>query len=103
MKPDPKPEPRKKNKRRRIPYISKARQADLKIYAVARDQYLKDNPMCERCKIERSDQIHHKKGKVGSMLYNKTYFMAVCFECHRYIEDNPNESKQKGWSLNRLT
>ena len=111
-KPDPKPDPRPKKKRRRISRVSERRKIDEKLYTQARKEYLNDNPKCERCvylsekygsRVMPSNQIHHKKGRTGSLLYNKRYFMACCDDCHKYIEANPKESKLKGWSISRLS
>lgn len=100
-KSDPKPEPRQKKKRKRIPLVSESKKLDLKLYAQAREEYLNENPICERCHTKHSDQIHHKAGRVSSLLFNKKFFMAVCDPCHKYIEMNPNEAKEKGWSVLR--
>jgi hypothetical protein len=100
-KPDPKPEPRSKKKRKRIPYISESKKLDLKLYKQAREEYLNDNPFCERCNVKHSDQIHHQKGRISSLLYNPKYFLAVCDTCRKYIEDNPLEALKMGWSVKR--
>ena len=102
FKPDPKPEPRKKKEKKPIKKTSKSRQADQRLYEIVRERYLNNNPICEVCGTTHSDQIHHKKGKIGSLLYNERYFLAVCFPCHRHIEDNPEFAKREGYSLNRL-
>jgi hypothetical protein len=39
---------------------------------------------------------------LGKLLYDERYFMAVCKEHHRIIEDNPDAAKQNGYSLSRL-
>ena len=78
---------------------------DLKIYKVERLKFLERHPVCqaaikEVCTIEAL-QIHHKKGRIGDLLTDPTYFLAVCHSCHVYIEMNPGEAKDKGWSLSR--
>ncbi len=111
-KPDPKPEPRSKKKRKRIPYMSDSRKLDQKLYESERKDYLEANPECERCiwlekeenilrMILSSDQIHHRRGRIGSLLYNPKYFMACCNRCHKHIEANPKESFKMGWSVKR--
>jgi hypothetical protein len=101
FKPDPKPEPRPKNKAKGINKVSESKKLDLKLYKQAREDYLNNNPFCERCNIKHSLEIHHQKGRVSSLLYNPKYFMAVCRTCHRYIELNPLESLKMGWSIKR--
>jgi len=101
-KPDPKPEPRQKKKRKRIAVISESRKLDNKLYKQAREEYLADFVMCQRCNNKFSQEIHHKCGRISSMLYNKRYFFAVCRACHVYIHDNVAESMEEGWLATKL-
>ena len=71
-------------------------------YLKRRDKYLTLHPECERCSLP-ANQIHHKKGKIGKLLINVMYFMAVCPDCHHWIENNPLKAKEEGYSVNRLT
>lgn len=74
-------------------------------YSKARKEYLADHPNCEARLIgctQLACQIHHKKGRIGELLYNKKFFLAVCDHCHKWIEAHPEEAKEKGFSLNRL-
>lgn len=92
-------------------------------YMKVRGQYLKEHPVCQwfldyasipqpeyRTEAQRayvamygprSTQIHHKRGRVGALLTDPTYFMAVSDAGHRYIHDHPKESYEKGWMLPR--
>lgn len=77
----------------------------LKVYKVERLKFLEKYPVCqaaikEVC-TEEALQIHHKKGRIGDLLTDPTYFLAVCHQCHIYIELHPEEAKEKGWSLAR--
>jgi hypothetical protein len=85
------------------PFSEKMLEA-LKVYKVERLKYLNRHPMCQ-AKIDGctgdSQQIHHKKGRIGDLLTDPTHFLAVCHQCHVYIENNPIEAKEKGWSLTR--
>jgi len=85
----------------KIRKVSKKQSASLREYKKVREVYLIANPNCERCGNEATD-IHHKKGRIGNDLINDNYFMAVCRPCHTWIENNPKEAKQIGYSLNRL-
>lgn len=93
-----------KKKQKPISPISKSRAKDLAKYRVARNEYKKDNPNCEfgLC-YEKGTDIHHKRGKDGSYLYNKKYFMHVCRDHHEYIENNREWSYQMGYLLLRTT
>ena len=74
------------------------------VYKVARDLYLKEHPMCEahltKCS-EYSTQVHHKAGR-GEYLLDQSTWLAVCFECHVYIEQQPKVAKALGFSVERL-
>jgi len=86
-----------------IPKKSKKLVDAEKIYKKEHKAYLLAYPYCEvnACK-SLSNQIHHKKGRIGSLLYNPEYFMAVCGECHSKIELNPIWAKVNGYSIIRL-
>lgn len=100
-KADPKPEPKQKKKAKAISKVSKSRKLDLKLYEQARDEYIKKNPICEACNEEHTDCIHHKAGRIGSLLYNPRYFLSVCNICHDTIENNPEWAKEMGFSVIR--
>ena len=80
---------------------STKRKKQIRIYNSLRVDYLTKNPLCERCGMPASE-IHHKKGRMGDMLNDTSYFMSACRECHLWIEDHPRESREKGFTLNRL-
>lgn len=85
--------------------ISKKQSANLRIYKKVREKYLSDNPNCQAkliiCSYDATE-IHHKKGRIGNLLQDDNYFLAVCRSCHRWIEENPAKSKELGLSLSRL-
>lgn len=64
--------------------------------------YLSVHPVCEACKQNEATQIHHKKGRIGELLTDMKYFLAVCESCHRFIELHPVQAKKYGFSLSRL-
>jgi hypothetical protein len=66
-------------------------------------QYITTHPKCQTkgCKSP-SECVHHKKGRVGDLLLDTKYFMAVCLDCHRKIEENPDWAKENNYSLSRL-
>lgn len=71
-------------------------------YGKARKEYLKENPICEVKGCDRkATQIHHKKGRVGELLYNKEFFFATHIECHTEIETNPEWAYKNGYSIRR--
>lgn len=76
----------------------------LREYAKVRKKYMSEHDICEVKECNRTaTDIHHRKGRIGSLLTDTVYFMAVCRQCHRIIEDSPHYAKENGYSLNRLT
>jgi hypothetical protein len=68
------------------------------------EQYKRDNPECAvrlgGCTGATEDP-HHKRGR-GKYLLDVTTWLPVCRNCHIYIENHPEEAKEKGWSESRL-
>jgi hypothetical protein len=73
----------------RLRPISAKRRRVGAIYTKIRQEYLTENPICQVCHCSSSSQIHHMAGRVGSKLNDVKDFLAVCFNCHRRIHDNP--------------
>lgn len=74
------------------------------LYSQMRKKFLSDNPLCQCCQpgcSTYSTQVHHKKGR-GIWLLITKFWLAVCANCHEWIEKNPAEAKEKGFSLNRI-
>jgi hypothetical protein len=73
-------------------------------YKKLRIKFLTDR-MCEakiyNCTLKATD-VHHKKGRIGDNMLDTTHWLAVCRSCHNWIENNPEESKELGFSTNRL-
>jgi len=86
----------------RIKPRSKKRAAQEREYAKVRVEYLESHPECEVCGWFHSFQIHHKKGRIGELLTDTKYFLAVCYTCHQKIEMWPKWAKEKSYSLSRL-
>lgn len=79
-----------------------------KIYLAIREMYLKENVICELCKKgiirdgrQAATDVHHKKGRLGDLLYDVRHYFGVCRKHHQYIETHPEEAYEKGWSLLR--
>ena len=96
------PEPPMKLKRgKRIALVSDKRKEQLKEYKKVRAEYLKTHPRCEVFPNLASVEIHHKKGRIGKLLTDTTYFMAVSRKGHQHIEMNPDLARANGWIVNR--
>jgi hypothetical protein len=84
---------------------SDKRSAEEKEYGRERQKFLRAHKSCvaklSGCK-GRSCDIHHMKGRIGTLLLEQKYWISVCRECHEWIENNPKDAKLLGLSLSRL-
>ena len=89
------------SKKKYIRLVSKKQKERLVGYNMLRESYLLKTPICERCKVASATEIHHPKGRDGNNLFD--YMLAVCRTCHIWIENNPIEAKEQGFSHTRLS
>ena len=77
----------------------------LKDYSSIRKHFLAQKPMCqaklENCTL-RSTDVHHMKGRGMESYLNTDTWLSVCRSCHNWIENNPEESYELGFSKKRL-
>ena len=68
-----------------------------------RKEYLTEKSIC-RAKIDncgiRATDVHHMKGR-GKYLLDINTWLPVCRNCHNWIENNPSDSYELGFSLKR--
>jgi hypothetical protein len=81
---------------------SKKMDKNMVIYNKLRKQFLKDNPICP-VTGEPATDIHHKRGRLGKLLLDQKFWLAVSRKGHKAIEANPEWAKKMGFSENRLT
>lgn len=93
---------RSTKKRSYIKPVADKRAVELAKYRVERDKFLKGKtcqfPDCKSTNVE----CHHAKGREGSMVYKVEYFRALCRKHHNWVENNPEEAKRLGLSVDRL-
>ena len=79
------------------------RQERQRLYRVARREYMEEYPDCEvRFCSARSVDLHHKKGRLGALLYDKRFFMATCREHHDWMKSRFEWAKANSYILDRL-
>lgn len=61
-----------------------------------------ENKICPITKKPTTD-VHHSKGRVGSLFLDERYWIALSREGHKYVEENPEWAKMNGLSLSRLS
>lgn len=89
---------------KKISPISKKMKVTLDEYGKKRAAFLIVHPICQArligCTKDATD-VHHKAGRGENHLKISTW-LAVCRSCHGWIEVNPTEAKELGFSENRL-
>lgn len=88
---------------------SKKREQQTKIYTQLRKAFLSkpENKWCPvmlqlKNKKVKATTIHHKRGKIGDLLNDTRFWVALSMDGHKYVEENPIWAKKNGYSLNRL-
>jgi hypothetical protein len=85
---------------------SNKKAAEDRIYSTKRKKFLEENPMCQAhlpgC-AGPSCQVHHKKGRIGSLYLDIEYWLAICDYCHKWVTEHSKEAITLELSLSRLT
>jgi len=85
--------------------VSTKRRGEMDEYSKKRTAFLIVKPHCEAklqgCTGVATD-VHHKAGRTGDNYLKIITWLAVCRSCHKFIEENPIEAKELGFSESRL-
>lgn len=85
--------------------VSESKKEEDKVYVTIRKVFLNNHRVCEAkilgC-LHSATEVHHKKGRVGKNYLDVHTFLALCGNCHRWIETHPEWAKEHGYSLDRL-
>ncbi len=81
----------------------------LREYAKLRTAYLLEHPWCQTgmcgwgtpVRPTPATEVHHKAGRGKNLLRTETW-LAVCRNCHSWIEAHPRESLALGFKVLRL-
>ena len=88
-----------------IASVSKKRQVAMDEYSKRRLAFLSLHTNCQAKLVScmgKATDVHHKAGRVGDNYLNMNTWLAVCRTCHSWIETNPQEAKELGFSESRL-
>jgi len=88
-----------------IPPVSEKRRSEMDKYALLRELFIKTKPNCQAKLVGCtgvSTDVHHKAGRVGDNYLKMSTWLSVCRSCHSWIENNPAEAKELGFSESRL-
>jgi hypothetical protein len=86
----------------RLRCASPKRQREYREYARVKKAYLALHPVCEKCKKAKSQDIHHKAGRVGRYLCDYSLFAALCRACHDWCHANGREARKQGWIIDTI-
>jgi hypothetical protein len=88
--------------------VSQSQAARNRLYHALRKRYLMEHPFCMACRtvneaagyplwyVRFSDDVHHRFGRLGELLFWEPGYMAVCNNCHRWIHDHPAKARELG-------
>lgn len=75
--------------------LSKKRAAQNRIYLKMAKEFIKDK-YCP-VTLQPATEVHHINGRIGALLTDERNFLAVSVEGHRWIHENVNKARKKGW------
>ncbi len=83
-------------KRSPLRRMSKAKSKEHRKYLKLKDETFSEFRYCEwpdGCG-QMATQVHHAKGRSGSLLCDKNFWWLLCVEHHAWIHDHPNKARQ---------
>jgi hypothetical protein len=93
------------DKPKSISPVSAKRRVEMDEYGKKRTAFLIVNPHC-KAKLQGctgvATDVHHKAGRISDNYLHMNRWIAVCRSCHKWIEENPKEAKELGFSESRL-
>lgn len=66
------------------------------LYEETKKSFLAYRRSCERCGKERPLEVHHVRGRTGTLLIDRRSFAGICKECHNFIHENVKAAKAEG-------
>jgi hypothetical protein len=88
---------KKREPRRRVKSMSHKQRQQLKRYAEQRTVFLQKNRWCAVYPSKRATEVHHCRGRIGGLLLNERYWLAVSSAGHHWIHSHPTLAKLNGW------
>ena len=84
-----KPKPRK-----RVAPRSERMAGRMAIYRRLKGEFMAVHRHCAGCG-GAATEVHHVRGRVGPLLLDTTYWLAMCAGCHRWVHENINEARER--------
>jgi hypothetical protein len=90
---------------KRMSTVSEKRAARDRRYGIERLDFLSEHRICEAqlpdiCEVG-AVEVHHKGGRARSVFFRRSWWLACCRACHRWITEHPEEAIDRGLSLRR--
>lgn len=93
------------DKPKSISPVSTKRRVEMDEYSKKRLAFLALHVTCQAKLVGctgSSTDVHHMAGRVGDNYLNISKWLALCRNCHSWVENNPEEAKELGLSESRL-
>lgn len=89
-------------RKRRLSPISAARRKRMAAYGIKVSKWKRANPLCKVCftrgrKVAKTQDCHHRRGRVGQLLFEEKYWLPVCRPCHIHIHAHCGWAKNYGF------
>ena len=82
----------------RIKPVSRKLAKARRLYIKLRRAYLAQNPECVVFRNKPASQIHHRRGRIGTLLIDQRFWIAVSMEGHEWIHHNPELARADGFT-----
>lgn len=93
-----------KEKPKPISKVSEKRKVSDKEYKGIVKEMLKADPNCEIKEVGctgKAQGLHHKQKRLPSNLTDRNNLMRACNNCNLWVENNPLEAIEKGFSISK--
>jgi hypothetical protein len=85
---------RSRQPRKRIAPRSAAMVGKMAVYGRLKGEFLAVHRHCAGC-YGVGTEVHHTRGRAGTLLLDTRYWLAMCPACHRWVHENINEARQR--------
>lgn len=66
------------------------------LYERAKEEFKKQYPVCYRCRRDGEIEIHHTRGRAGTLLVDRRFFIPLCECCHTWVHEHPKQAWATG-------
>lgn len=83
------------NRRTQLRRVSPKRARENREYAKERDAWL-NGRACQHCVGTYVVELHHYRGRIGRLLRDQRFWIALCTECHTHVHNRPEWARRVG-------